>query len=253
MITFLKKEWMEAARTGRLGILMLVFVLFGIMNPALAKLTPWMMELMADSLEKAGFMLIDINIDAMTSWTQFYKNIPMGLLIFVLLCSGIFTAEYQKGTLIPVVTKGFARKKIAAAKALMLMGMWTALYVLSYGITYGYNAYFWDNRIAEHLTFAAACFWLFGIWVLALLVLFSSAAKTNIQVLAGTGAAAFGSYLVGLFPKVSRFLPTKLMDGMLLLQGAAKPEDYIPAIAAAAVTAVLAVVLSLICFDRKQL
>lgn len=253
MITFLKKEWMEAARTGRLGILMLVFVLFGIMNPALAKLTPWMMELMADSLEKAGFMLIDINIDAMTSWTQFYKNIPMGLLIFVLLCSGIFTAEYQKGTLIPVVTKGFARKKIAAAKALMLMGMWTALYVLSYGITYGYNAYFWDNRIAEHLTFAAACFWLFGIWVLALLVLFSSAAKTNIQVLAGTGAAAFGSYLIGLFPKVSRFLPTKLMDGMLLLQGAAKPEDYIPAIAAAAVTAVLAVVLSLICFDRKQL
>lgn len=253
MITFLKKEWMEAARTGRLGILMLVFVLFGIMNPALAKLTPWMMELMADSLEKAGFMLIDINIDAMTSWTQFYKNIPMGLLIFVLLCSGIFTAEYQKGTLIPVVTKGFARKKIAAAKALMLMGMWTALYVLSYGITYGYNAYFWDNRIAEHLTFAAACFWLFGIWVLALLVLFSSAAKANIQVLAGTGAAAFGSYLIGLFPKVSRFLPTKLMDGMLLLQGAAKPEDYIPAIAAAAVTAVLAVVLSLICFDRKQL
>lgn len=253
MITFLKKEWMEAARTGRLGILMLVFVLFGIMNPALAKLTPWMMELMADSLEKAGFMLIDINIDAMTSWTQFYKNIPMGLLIFVLMCSGIFTAEYQKGTLIPVVTKGFARKKIAAAKALMLMGMWTALYVLSYGITYGYNAYFWDNRIAEHLTFAAACFWLFGIWVLALLVLFSSAAKTNIQVLAGTGAAAFGSYLIGLFPKVSRFLPTKLMDGMLLLQGAAKPEDYIPAIAAAAVTAVLAVVLSLICFDRKQL
>lgn len=253
MRAFLKKEWMEAVRTGRLGILLLVFVLFGIMNPAMAKLTPWMMELMSDSLEEAGFILADINIDAMTSWTQFYKNIPMGLLIFVLMCSGIFTAEYQKGTLIPVVTKGFARKKIAAAKALMLMGMWTALYALSYGITYGYNAYFWDNRIAEHLTFAAACFWLFGIWVLALLVLFSSAAKTNIQVLAGTGAAAFGSYLIGLFPKVSRFLPTKLMDGMLLLQGAAKPEDYIPAIAAAAVTAVLAVVLSLICFDRKQL
>ena len=253
MRAFLKKEWMEAVRTGRLGILLLVFVLFGIMNPAMAKLTPWMMDLMADSLEEAGFILADINIDAMTSWTQFYKNIPMGLLIFVLLCSGIFTAEYQKGTLIPVVTKGFDRKKIAAAKALMLMGMWTALYVLSYGITYGYNAYFWDNRIAEHLTFAASCFWLFGIWVLAMMVLFSSAAKTNIQVLAGTGAAAFGSYLIGLFPKVSRFLPTKLMDGMLLLQVAAKPEDYIPAIAAAAVTAVLAVVLSLVCFDRKQL
>ena len=50
MRAFLKKEWMEAVRTGRLGILLLVFVLFGIMNPAMAKLTPWMMELMADSL-----------------------------------------------------------------------------------------------------------------------------------------------------------------------------------------------------------
>ena len=39
MNAFLKKEWMEWNRTGRSWILMLVFVLFGIMNPALAKLT----------------------------------------------------------------------------------------------------------------------------------------------------------------------------------------------------------------------
>ena len=43
MKAFLKKEWMEMTRTGRMWILVLIFVLFGIMNPAMAKLTPWMM------------------------------------------------------------------------------------------------------------------------------------------------------------------------------------------------------------------
>ena len=120
MKAFLKKEWMEMTRTGRMWILVLIFVLFGIMNPAMAKLTPWMMEMMSDSLADAGFLLTEIQVDVFDSWIQFYKNIPMGLIIFVLMCSGIFTAEYQKGTLIPVVTKGLSRRKILAAKTVVL-------------------------------------------------------------------------------------------------------------------------------------
>ena len=38
MKAFLKKEWMEWKRTGRMAVLLLVFLLLGIMNPALAKL-----------------------------------------------------------------------------------------------------------------------------------------------------------------------------------------------------------------------
>ena len=48
---FLKKEWMEQIRNSRLLILVLLFLLFGIMNPAVAKITPWLMEMMAESLE----------------------------------------------------------------------------------------------------------------------------------------------------------------------------------------------------------
>ena len=84
MNAFLKKEWMEWNRTGRSWILMLVFVLFGIMNPALAKLTPWLMEALSDSLADTGLATTAVQVDAMTSWTQFYKNIPIGLIIFIL-------------------------------------------------------------------------------------------------------------------------------------------------------------------------
>ena len=50
MIAFWKKEWLEQLRSGKLIILGILFVLFGIMNPAVAKLTPWLLEAMADSL-----------------------------------------------------------------------------------------------------------------------------------------------------------------------------------------------------------
>ena len=223
------------------------------MNPAMARLTPWMMEIMSDSLADAGFLIIEVNVDAFTSWTQFYKNIPIGLLIFVLLCSGIFTAEYRKGTLIPVVTKGLPRRKILAAKAVILTAMWTGMYFLCYGITYGYNAYFWDNSIAAHLLFGAACYWLFGIWVIALLVFFSAVSGTNTNVLLGTGGVVLGVYFLGMFPKLNSVLPVKLMEGMALIQGAAKPEDYYTGMAAASVTAVILIALSAICFNRKQL
>ena len=53
LIAFLKKELLEQLRTGRLMLLSILFVLFGIMNPAVAKLTPWLLEVMADSLAVA--------------------------------------------------------------------------------------------------------------------------------------------------------------------------------------------------------
>ena len=89
-IAFMKKEWMEQKRLSKLLILGIVFVLFGIMNPAIAKLTPWLFEIMSESLEESGMIIATVEVDAMDSWVQFFKNIPMVLIIFVLIESGIF-------------------------------------------------------------------------------------------------------------------------------------------------------------------
>lgn len=253
MSAFLKKEWMELCRTGRLMILLLVFTLFGIMNPALAKLTPWLMETLSESLADTGLVTTSVTVDAMTSWAQFYKNIPVGLIIFILISSGSFTAEYQKGTLIPVVTKGLPRRKIVLAKAWMIFAAWTALYWICFGITYGYNAYFWDNGIAYHLFLAAALTWLFGMWAITLLVFFSAVSRSSTQVLLGVGGASMGVYLLSMFPKLSAFLPVKLMDGMSLLQGQNNPGDYFISIAAVGLMICLSMVLAVAFFDRKRL
>ena len=120
---FMKKEFLESARTGKLLILSVLFLLFGIMNPATAKLTPWMMELMSESLAETGLIVSSVSVDALTSWAQFHKNVPVALIIFLLMFCGSFAGEYQKGTLIPILTKGMKRRVIVAAKtAAMLCG-----------------------------------------------------------------------------------------------------------------------------------
>lgn len=120
LLAFMKKEWMEQIRCGRLIILGILFVLLGIMNPAAAKLTPWLLEIMADSLAESGITVTEVTVSALDSWTQFFKNLPLGLIAFVLLQSSIFTKEYDTGTLMLVFTKGFNRMKALAAKASML-------------------------------------------------------------------------------------------------------------------------------------
>ena len=173
--------------------------------------------------------------------------------LWVLPCSGSFTSEYQKGTLVLVVTRGLSRKKTAAAKMILLSGLWTGLYMLCLGISCGYNLYFWGNGTVSFWLPGALCFWLFGLWVLGWLVFFSTVAETGTQVLFGTGAVAAGVYVLGLFPALGRILPTKLMGGLALLQGAEKPGDFFGSILTACLMIVFCVLASFYCFDRKKL
>ena len=59
-IAFLKKEYTESARSGKLLLLVILFCAIGIMNPAIAKLTPWLMETMSESLEETGMSIYEM-------------------------------------------------------------------------------------------------------------------------------------------------------------------------------------------------
>lgn len=253
LMAFMKKEWMEQIRSSRLLILGLLFLAFGIMNPAIAKVTPWMMEMLAESLEESGLAVTQVKVDAMTSWTQFYKNVPMALIAFVLLQSNIFTKEYQSGTLILALTKGLERYKVVLAKTIVLISTWTAGYWLCYGVTYVYNAYFWDNSIASHLGIAAVYWWLVGIWTVILMMLFSIMSSSNSMVLLGTGGVFFAVYLLSLIPKLKEYMPTELMGGMNLLMGATKPGDYTKSLIVAGISLIVCFIISIPLFNKRRL
>ena len=253
LMAFMKKEWMEQIRSSRLMILGLIFLAFGIMNPAIAKITPWIMEMLAETMEESGLAVVEVKVDAMTSWTQFYKNVPMALIAFVLLQSNIFTKEYQSGTLILALTKGLERYKVVLAKTIVLISTWTAGYWLCYGVTYAYNAYFWDNSIASHLGMAALYWWLIGIWVIALMILFSVMSSSNSGVLLGTGGVFFAVYLLSLIPKLKEYMPTQLMDGMNLLMKATEPGEYTKSLIVAGLTMMVCFIISILLFNKRRL
>ena len=253
LIAFMKKEMTEQIRSSRLLVLGILFVLFGIMNPAVAKLTPWLLEMMADSLAESGMTITQVTVTAMDSWVQFFKNMPMALIAFVLLESSIFTKEYQTGTLLLSLTKGLSRYKVVVAKTAVLTVLWTVCYWLCFGITYGYNAYFWDNSVAQNLVFSVICWWVFGLWVVSLTVFFSTVSSSNTGVLLGVGGVVLASYLLAMIPKISKYLPTLLTDGNSLIYGAAEAEKYTVALILVAVTGIACLVGSLAVFNKKQL
>ena len=253
LFAFMKKECLEAVRTGKIIMLILLFVLFGIMGPAIAKLMPWVMEMQSDAMAEMGLMVAEVQVDAMTSWTQFFKNIPIALIAFVLIFSDIFTKEYRTGTLLLVLTKGLSRYKVVLSKTVLLLSLWTVSYGLCFAITYGYNAYFWDNGIAENLFFSAAVWWLFGVWVICLIVLFSSLLQNNTGVSLCAGGAVMLAYLLSMIPKVKSYLPTMLMDAHSLLTGVEGMDTYIKAIVVTAVSGVICIAVSIPVMNKKQL
>lgn len=253
LFAFTKKEWLETIRSGKFVILTILFFLFGIMNPAIAKLTPWMMEFMAESLSETGLIVTQVQVDALVSWTQFFKNIPIALIAFVLIYSGIFTREYQSGTLVLVLTKGLSRSKTVLAKTAVMLAVWSFCYWLCFAVTYGYNMYFWDNGIAHNLFAAVGFWWLFGVWIISLTIFFSTVCQNTAGVLAGTGGTALAAYVLGILPLVKEYTPAKLLNTSVLLAGTTEPAMYGKAAVLTVVLSAGGILAGIAFMDRRQI
>lgn len=250
---FVKKESMELFRSGRFVLLLLLFVLFGVMNPAIAKLTPWLMELLSDQLAESGMSVGAVEVDAMTSWMQFYKNMPMMLVVMVVMFGGIVIGELQKGTLIPMVAKGMKRRTFLGAKAFIIAVVWTGGYLLSYAVTYAYNAYFWDNAAATNPAFAAFAFWLFGLWILSVILPASVCTRSAAAVILTAGIGFVISYILTAIPAMKPYSPMYLLESMPLLTGETAAGDYAAALCVTAGLVLLDLIAAVWFFDKKQL
>lgn len=253
LLAFMKKESLGQLRSAKLYILAGLFVLFGLMNPAIAKLTPWLLEEMADSLAQSGMNVTVTEVTVLDSWVQFFKNIPMGLIVFVILESSIFTGEYRSGTLVLSLTKGLDRYKVLIAKSVTLVVLWTVGFWLCSGISYSCNQFFWSNKDAQHLLLSVTCWWVFGLWVLMLVVLFSAIFSSNIGVLGSVAGTVAVSYLPSLLPKTAKYSPIFLMNGSTLNYGLAQPKDFSWALGITVTLTVLCFLASIPLFNKKQL
>ena len=252
-VAFLKKELLDYLRSGKLLLFAVLFTLFGVMNPAIAKLTPWLMELFAEELGESGIIMTEITVNALTSWAQFFKNVPMALIAFVLVCGSTFTKEYVSGTMVLLLSKGLARYKVVLSKLTVMISLWSAGYFLCFGVTYAYNAYFWDNSIATGLGFAVMAQWLIGVFVIAAIVFFSAVFSSSPSVLLGVGGAYLGAYILSIIPKIGKFSPVYLINSAAEVGVSPDASKYIASLVLNLVICVLFSSFSIPLFNKKSI
>lgn len=253
LIAFIKKEILEFIRTGKLILLLIISILFGIMNPLIAKITPWMMEMLSSDLAEAGVVITEYKVDVMTSWTQFYKNIPLLIIIFVVIMSSILTIEYQKGTLINILTKGLERWKVIIAKVLTMIGLWSLCYWICFLVTYLYNIYFWSVQNVVNVLMGAFCVYILGILCISFIMFASSIFQDNYAVLGVTGGMFILSYALSMIPDIQNYLPTQLFNSMALITGEMQMNQFTGSIFVTIGLSLTAMILSVLFFNKKAI
>lgn len=248
---FTKKELIESFRTYKFVILLSIFLLFGIMNPLFAKLTPALLESMAVE----GMTITMPEPTAMDSWTQFFKNVgQMGIVVLVILFAGIMANEFNSGTLVNILTKGMKRYAVILSKFTASAAIWTLSYLLCLTVTYFYTVYFWGNADLHHAALAFAGPWLFGILLIALLILGGVLLKTFSGSLLLCGGAVVVMFLLNIVPAVQKYNPATLIsDNIALLTDTKAGMDFIPAIVVCIALIVLSVASGIAAFNKKQM
>jgi len=249
----LQKEFLELVRTKRALVLLIVFGIFGMQNPALAKLTPWMISLMGSSLAEQGITFGAVSVTSITAWTQYFKNLLMEYILILAMFSGVFAQEYQSGTLINLLTKGVSRGKVALSKLITVLLSWSVCYWLAFGVSLGYTAYFWVNALPGGIWLAAICAYVLGIWFFTLEMAFASTLPNGMYALLLTGGVFAACYALGMLPAFARLLPPRLGEGLSLLTGDMQPSDFLPALWIALALSAVQSALCVAGIQRKQL
>jgi ABC-2 type transport system permease protein len=113
--------------------------------------------------------------------------------------------------------------------------------------------YYWDNSIAQNLLFSVIIWWVFGLFVISVFTMFSVLTNTNSSSLILTGISVFGMYLIGLLPKIDKFLPTTLMDGNSLIYGLEEVNYYISSLIISISLSIGMIIFSILSFNKKKL
>lgn len=248
---FTKKEFFECWRTSRFLILVIIFLIFGLMNPLLAKLTPEIVKMtigdaMASTIPKPT------SID---SWTQFFKNLTqIEMIVLALMFSGTVNNEINKGTLINLVTKGLRRWVIIVGKMISLVFQWSICFLLTFLVTWGYTAYYFPDNKSTQLFQAVFPLWIFGLLLLSLVLLSSTIMRNSYEGLLLTGGIIVILVLINLFDKLKYYNPISLVTQNLnFLQVTVDIQKYLPAILISILFFALATLLSIQIFNKKKL
>lgn len=248
---YLRKEFLEQLRGYKLLILFSILILFGMTSPLLAKMTPELLK----SLSASGITIKLPQITASDAWAQFFKNISqIGMIVLILIFGTSLPQEMNRGTLIIPLAKGLSRNTVILVKYLVSVLNWTAGYAISALICCGYTQYLFGTFAVPHLAFSLFCLWLFGDFLLAL-VLFAGTITTGNYGGLLLDAVSLGVLLaLDAFPKLQKWNPISLASqNASMLAKSTLLADFTITIRITISATAICFILSAFAFQKKKL
>ena len=246
----LAKELRELWRTKKLLIVVAVLVLFGLMSPVLAKITPDLLESMGEN-QMQGVTITIPEPTQKDAIDQFVKNTTQfGLLLAVLMSFGVIVGEKERGQAAlmlphPLPRPVFVLAKFAALAILFALGL----------ILAGLGAYIYTVLLfsAPDAGGFVAMIVLLYVWLLTLVGV-SVLASTLGRSMTGAGGLAFLFVVVLLLSSVFTHLaPGELTGwGSALAAGTGGPDRW-GALSVSLLTTVLAVGASCLVLQRQEI
>ncbi len=251
LITSLRKEWIELARTSRLLVLVIVLGFFGLSSPLLARYTPEIFTLIPGAEDFAGLIPPPSVVDAVG---QYVKNTSQfGVLLALLLSMGLVSREKERGTAALVLSKPLPRSSFLLSKFLALgLAFALALLVAGLGGYYYTLVLFEATNILAWLVMNGALLLLFLVYI-AITLLFSTLLRSQ------AAAAGIGLAFVLLFsvlsalPTLNKFIPDQLVSwSASSVLGGSQINPLPPLISALALIAVSLLAACLV-FKKQEL
>ena len=247
-----KKEIVESIRNFKLFALIIVFMILGIVSPLTALLMPDILEAV---MEDSGITIDLPPVSAFDSYAQFFSNAnQMGLVILVIIFGNILTHEFSRNTLVNLVTKGLKKYNIILVKSAFAVMVWTTAYFTGALITYLYTIYYWEDEV-QHLIAAFALTWLFGIFLISVIMAASTVFRTSfVGVLITVLAVVIIMMAAGIHPDIAEYLPQYLISSnMALLTGELEAGDVVPSVIVTIAAIIIMIGASIFIFNNVEM
>lgn len=237
-VTFHKKEWVELYRTKKLYALLVIFVLFGMVSPILAR---YMEEIVSASMGSSAPILVSAPVWS-DGWKQFYNNLSqMGTISVLLIFMSSICGEKQTKTAALTLTKNLSPAKFLIAKFIAAVGSVLLAFLPAVLLCWGYTYYLfgyagdWKDILAGAFSYI-----IFMVVLLSTVMLASTLATTS----AFAAMLAFGGYLLlillAYLPLVGPLMPGALLSAITSVIMNESPIILLPQI-------VIALVISFVC------
>ena len=250
-LSLLKKEAIEGARTKKIISTFILFLFIGLISPLTAKLTPMIIQSIATGN-------IDINVappSEIDSWTQFFKNISqIGMFGLAIILSTQMANEFQKGTLINLLSKGLPRYQVVLSKIFYNFILWFIAYFCSFILTYFYTKYFFGISFPiRNILMAALLPFIFGLFLISLEILAGVISGNVIGTLILTTVGIVIQLILSIRDEIVKYMPIALIGKPVnLIKGIGYDDYYVPIIAGS-ILLILCIVISIAVINKKQI